>query len=76
VDRAADVGSEDGIDPPVLLDPAQLRELRRHHLCPEMVAPAVEVGDISSRTGYGGLDALLELVGMGHEFKVSGRYTS
>jgi hypothetical protein len=76
VDGAADVGSEDGIDPPVLLDPAELRELRRHHGCPEMVAPAGEVGDIRLRTGYGGLDAQLELVRMGHEFKVSGRYTS
>ena len=76
MDRAADVGSEDGVDPPVLLDPAELREFGCHHRCPEMVAPAGEVGDIRSRTGYGCLDALLELVRMGHEFKVSGRYTS
>ena len=73
---SADIGSEDAVDPPVLLDPAEVGELGRHHRGPEMVAPAGEVGDIRSRTGYGCLDALLELVRMGHEFKVSGRYTS
>ena len=30
MDGAADLGPEDGVDAPVLLDPAQLRELRRH----------------------------------------------
>src|SRR3954470_9214681 len=37
MDRAADLGAEDLVDPPVLLDPAHLRELRGHDLGPEVV---------------------------------------
>ena len=65
MDGAADLGAEDGVDAPVLLDPAHRRELRRHDLGAEMVAAAGEVGDLHARIGYRGLDALFQLLRRG-----------
>src|SRR3954451_12725151 len=66
VDGPADLRSEDRVDTPVLLDPAELRELRGHDFRPEVVAAAGEVGDLGAGIGYGSLDALLQLLRKRH----------
>jgi hypothetical protein len=77
VDGAADLGAEDVVDEPVLLDAAQAGELGGDDGGAEVVAAAGEVGDVGARARDRGLDALLELVGAGHlTVQGSGRYTS
>src|SRR4051795_6557964 len=62
MDGAADLGSEDRVDPAVLLDAAQLGEVRGDHGGAEVVPAAREVADLGARPRDGRLDALLELV--------------
>ena len=66
VDGAADVGPEDRVDAAVLLDPAELRELRRGDRGPEVIPGAVQVDHIGDGARDGRLDALLQLVGRRH----------
>src|SRR3954447_18025476 len=66
VDGPADLRSEDRVDAPVLLDPAELRELRGHDFRLEVIAAAGEVGDLCARIGDRGLDALFQLVRTRH----------
>jgi hypothetical protein len=67
VDRAADVGPEDGVDKAMLLYPAQAGELGGDHRGTEVIAAAVEIDDLRTGTRNGRLDALLELVGRRHD---------
>src|SRR3954447_9446508 len=67
MDRTADLGPEHRVDAAVLLDAAHPGEFGRDHGCAEMVPAAREVGDVGVRTGYGGLNALLQLVGRWHQ---------
>jgi hypothetical protein len=66
VDRTADLGSEDIVDEPVLLDSRQPGEAVGHDLGAEVVAAAGQVLDLGSRAGYGGLDSLLQILRGGH----------
>ena len=76
MDGAADLGPEDRVDTAVLLDAAQAREVRGDDGGTEVVAAAGEVSHVGAGAGYGGLDALLELVRRRHRGQPSGRYTS
>jgi len=66
VDRAADVRAEHGVDAPMLLDPANARELRGGYAGAEVVAAAGQVDDLCGGARDRCLDPLLELVGARH----------
>jgi hypothetical protein len=66
VDRAADLGTEDLIHEPVLLDARAARERRRRDGCAEVVAAACVVLDLGARPRDRVLDALLDVVCRGH----------
>ena len=67
MDGAADIGPEHRVDTTVLLDAAHTGELRRDDGRAKVVPASREVGDVSLRTGYCGLDAPLQLVGRWHQ---------
>src|SRR5262245_58893658 len=66
VDRAADLGAEDGVDAAMLLDPAHARELLRDDRGAEVIAAAGQVDDLGARPRQRLFDALLQLVRGGH----------
>jgi iron-sulfur cluster assembly protein len=67
MDRTADLGPEHRVDAAVLLDAAQSGELGRYDGRAEVIAASREVGDFCARTGYCGLDAVLQVVGRWHQ---------
>jgi iron-sulfur cluster assembly protein len=67
VDRASDLGSEDIVDEPVLIDSGQAREALGDDLRAEVVAAAGEVLDLGGGAGQCGLDPVLELLCAGHQ---------
>ena len=67
MDRTADLGAEDRVHAAMLLDPAQLGELRGGYRGAEMVAAAGEVGDLGARARDRGLDTLPKLVSGRHD---------
>ena len=75
MDRSADVRPEDRVDPTMLLDPAQIGELRRDYARPEVIPTAGEVDNFGRGPGDRRLDALLELVGRRHCTQTSERYS-
>jgi iron-sulfur cluster assembly accessory protein len=62
VDRTADLGSEDIVDEPVLLDPRQSVEAVRHDLGAEVVPAACQILDLGAGAWERRLDAVLELL--------------
>ena len=67
MDGAADVGPEHRVHTAVLLDAAQPGELGGDHGRAEMIPATRKVGDLSTSTGYCGLNAVLQLVGRWHQ---------
>src|SRR5919108_429821 len=74
VDGAADLRAEHRIHPAVLLDPAQIGELRCRYCCTEVIPAAREVLHLHVRARDRSLDPLLQLVGRRHPSQHSGRY--